>query len=130
MHKRSLILYDRSAHRPPKLVVAKSIFGLAHIVKKIPRVQHRVAKIFKYAAVKLIGSAPGDDAYHRAGIPPVLRFKVRKHIQLLNRVLGKYRSGNAKHSALVDRWQIPVPVVHVRAVEQIIIRPAAARRLR
>ena len=108
------------------MIVAKSIFRLADCVEVVSRVQHRIPKVFECAAVKLVRSAPCNDAYYRAGISPILRFEIRQNVQFLDGVLGKYRPRHAKYSALIDCRQVPVAVIHIRAVEKVVVGAAAA----
>src|ERR1700733_15866660 len=49
--EKRFVLRDRSADRSPKLVVAKRVFRLAHVIKIISRVQHSIAKILEQTAV-------------------------------------------------------------------------------
>ena len=77
--------------------------------------------------MKLVRSTSRDNADHRAGISPVLRLEICEHVQFLDRIFRKDCPGHAEHSTLVDCRQVPVAVIHIRAVEKVIVgAPAAA----
>src|SRR6266403_482160 len=123
--KERFILHDGSAKRTAELVVMKRSFWSRRHVKKVPSVKRVVAEILEPGAMKLVRSTLCHDVDHRAAVSSVLCLEVRKYAHLANSVDWQNCRRRGEHATLVDSWVITVAVVHVRAVEQIIVGPSA-----
>ena len=64
---------------PPNWLFLKGVFRLIGGVKKVPRIQNRIAEIFEGTPVKFIRSAFRDDVDYRSRISPVFGFRIRKN---------------------------------------------------
>src|SRR6266853_1399012 len=123
--EKCLVLYDRPAERASKLVVVEWRLRFTRGIEEIARIQSVVAEILEGGAVNLVGSTSRYDVDDCAAIPAVLRFKIGEHAHVAHRVDGKDRRRRGEYAALINGWIVPVAVIHVRSVEQIVIRSAA-----
>ena len=73
----------------------------------------------------IVGAALGHDVDHGAAVASVLRLEIREHVHFGNRIERQDGRGIAKHAGLVDGRIVAVAVVHVGAVQQIIVGAAA-----
>ena len=94
-------------------------------VEDVARVEHIVAQEFKHRAVNIIGARFSNQVYNRAGVAPVLGLEVRQHRRFGDGFDGQDGCGRAEDAGFVDGRQVAIAVVHVCAVEQVIIRTPA-----
>ena len=120
-----LSLMMGSAGRAAELMVCEGVLGLRVGIEKVARGQRAVAEYFDRSCRELIGAALGDDVYGGTGAAAELGLRVAGDGDLGQRVDGKNGSGGAPDARLVYRRQIAVAIVHVGAVEQIVIGAAA-----
>ena len=73
----------------------------------------------------LVGTAFGHDVDHSTAVASVLGFEVREHAQLGDGIDRQNSRRIAEHSGLVNCRIVAEAVVHVGAVEQIVVRTAA-----
>src|SRR6266436_6830597 len=119
--KERFILHKGAAKRTAELVVMKRSFWSRRHVKKVPSVKRVVAEILEPGAMKLVRSTLCHDVDHRAAVSSVLCLEVRKYAHLANSVEWQNCRRRGEHATLVDGWVVAIPVVHVRAIEQIIV---------
>src|ERR1700704_2042316 len=123
--KECFILHDGAAKRTAELVVMKRGFRSRRHVKKVPSVKRVVAEILEPGSMKLVRSTLGHNVDHSSAVSSVLCLEVRKYAHLANSVDWQNCRRRGENAALVDGRVITVAVVHVRAVEQIIVGPSA-----
>ena len=102
-----------------------AVLGLRDSVEVVARSQVAVAEILEDAAMDLVGAALGNDVDGCAGTAAELCFRAAGDGNLSQCVDGKNGGRTAPDAGLVDRRQIAVAVVHVGAVEQIVVGAAA-----
>ena len=73
----------------------------------------------------VIGAALGDNVHNGAAVASILGLVIREHTQFADGVDGENGGRIAEHSCFVDRWIVTVPVIHVGAIEQVIVRASA-----
>ena len=100
--------------------------GRTDRVEIIPRIQSVVTEIFSGRAVNFIGAAFGDNINDRAGVASIFGLEVRKNVDFGHCVDRKDGRGRAKYSRLIDGRVIAVAVIHVSAVEQVVVRASAS----
>src|SRR5207302_2370612 len=76
-------------------------------------------------SVELVSARLGHDIHDRARISPVFRFAAADHRDLSQRVDGQNGGRCAKYPSFVDGRIVAIPIVHVRAIEQVIVGAAA-----
>jgi len=118
--KEGLILDDGSAERATKLVVVERGLGAGR-VEEVARIECVVAEVFDCRSVKRVRSAFGHDVNHRSGIPAVFRLVIGENTQLADRVDRQDGGRRPENACLIDGRIVAVAVVHVRAVEQIVV---------
>jgi len=96
----------------------------SHWIEIISRVQRIVPEIVEKIAMELVLPALGHDVDHRTGVPPIFGLEVGQNFQFVHRIDRQNSRRRAEHSRFVDRGIVPVAVVHVRAVQQKVIRPS------
>ena len=119
------ILYNRAANRAAVLIIRKRVLRLIGSVEEVARAQRVIAEVLEGAAVKLVGAGLGDDVDRRAGAAAKLGLRTAGDRNLGQRIDRKDRDGTAPHAGLVDRRQVAIAVVHVGAVEQVVVGAAA-----
>ena len=75
--------------------------------------------------MELVGSGFGHDIHNGARIAPVLRFAAADDRNFGEGIDRQDRGRRAKYPSFVDSRVVAVPIVHVRAIEQVIVGAAA-----
>ena len=119
------VLPDRPAERAAELVVAERVLRGRLLVEEVAGSQGIVAEVLVDRASQVIGARPGDDVDDGAGVAAVFGLGAGEHRELGHGIDGKHGGGGAENAGLVDGRQVPIPVVHVGAVEQIVVGAAA-----
>ena len=103
----------------------KRVLGLVDGVEVVARAESAVAEVLEGATVNCVVAALGDDVDRRAGAAAELGFRAAGDGNLGQRVNGKNGGGAAPDAGLIDGRQVAVAIVHVGAVEQIVVGAAA-----
>src|SRR5204862_1446623 len=123
--EKGLVFHDGAAQGSAELVVVERSLGLAGYVEVVAGIQCAIAEVFCRAAVKGVGAALGDNVDDRAGIASVFGLEIGEHVQFGNGVDRKNGGRRAEDSSLVNCGIVAVSIIHVGAVEQIVVRAAA-----
>ncbi len=99
--------------------------GQAGRIEVVACIQRAVPEVVRCAAVNRVRTALGNDIDDCACAPAVLRCEVREHIHFGNGVDGKNRGRRPEDAGFVNRRVIAVAVIHVSAIQQVIVGPAA-----
>ena len=75
--------------------------------------------------MKVISARLGHDIHNGARVAPVFRFPAADHRNLSQCVDGQNGGRRSKYPSFVDGRVVAVPIVHVRAIEQVIVGAAA-----
>src|SRR6266404_2686117 len=123
------VFYYRPAERHSELIVAERGLRIGLWVEEVSRIKPVVAEELEQRAVEVVGSRLGDDVDDRAGVAAVFGFEVRLYGSLRDGFDWENSRGCPEHAGFVDRGQISITVIHIGAVEQIVVRaPAIAVR--
>src|ERR1700733_13033687 len=108
----------------------KGSLGLAGNIEIIAGIQSVIPEIFGCASVHRVGSALGHDIDHTTRVAPILGLEVGNHVYFGYSVEGQNRGRSSEHACLVYRGIVTEAVVHVSAVEQIVVgsAPSAVHR--
>ena len=71
-----------------------------------------------------IGAALGDDVDDGAGVATIFGLEVGEHVHFGDGVDGENGRGRAEDARLIDGWVIAVAVIHVGAIEQVVVGAA------
>src|SRR5258706_4895565 len=99
-------------------------FGLAGLIEVIASIQCAVSEVLSGGTVDCIRSTLGNDIDDRSSAAAVFRCEVREDIHFRNGVDRKNGRGRPEDSSFVNGWVIAVTVVHIGAVQQIIVGAA------
>ena len=91
--EKRLILDDRTAYGRAELIVLERRLRLVVEIEIIARIQNVVAEIIEEIAVKIVGSALGDDINHRPAISPEFRLEFESTFSSLIESIGKIAEG-------------------------------------
>src|ERR1700728_2876510 len=108
----------------------KGSLGLPGNIEIIAGIQSVIPEIFGGASVHRVGSALRHDIDHATRVAPILGLEVGNHVYFGYGVERQNRGRSSEHACLVDCWIVTETVVHVGAIEQIIVRsaPSAVHR--
>src|SRR5260370_22330663 len=122
VHKpEALVFPEWSAQGEAEVVVVKCTLRRTHGIKEVSGVERVVAKIFVNAAVDAVGPRLRNQVDGGAGAAAILGFRSVDDGNFLQRVHGKNGRRRSEYAALVDGRQIAVAIVHVGAVEEIVV---------
>ena len=99
----------------------KDILRLVGSIEEIARIQRIVAEIFVDSAVESIGSRFGNNIDSSAGVASEFCLRAIRHGNFLQGVQRQDGGWSAEHTPLINRRQIAITVVHVGAVEQVVV---------
>ena len=119
--KEGLVLFYWAAERTSELVVVERGLRLWAEIEEIARAQVRVAEVFKQRAMRCIRPRLSDNVDHCPRIAAVFGREIRDYRELRNRIDRQNGSRRAENASFVDSRVIPVPVIHICAIDKVII---------
>src|SRR5579872_2157439 len=123
--KEGLVFDDGAAERRSKLVVVEWSFRLTAEVEVVAGIECVVAEVLRCSTVKRVGAALGHDVDYGAGVTSVFRLEVGKYVDFGDGVDRQNCGRRSEHASLVDGRVVAVSIVHVGAVEKIVVGAAA-----
>ena len=123
--KEALVLVDGPAQAAPKLMIGEAVLRVGRGVEEVARTQCGVAEVFKCRPVQYVGAALGHDVDRGARAASEFGLRAAGHGNFGQRIHRKNRRRAAPDARLVDGGQVAVAVVHVRAVQQVVVAAAA-----
>src|SRR6185503_1013034 len=115
--------------RASELIVSERRLRIGIKIKDVSSVEFVVTEKLEQGTVKIVCSRLGDDVHSCAAVTTKLGFDVCLYGSFRNGLDWQNGCGSSEHAGFVDRRQVSVAVVHVRAIEQVIVcAPAIAVR--
>src|SRR5262249_15608572 len=121
--------FDWATKCTAELIVSKSRLRIGIQIKDVTSVEFVVAEKLEEGTVKIVRARLGDDIHGSAGVTTKLSFDVCLYCCFGDGFDRQNGCGSSEDAGFVDRRQVSVAVIHVGAVEQIIVcAPAIAVR--
>src|SRR5262249_11099799 len=99
--------------------------GIRLSIEEVPGIERIISHKLESRTMNLIGTRFGDYVDGGAGVAPIFRFKIRENSDLGNCFDRQDRRWSPEYPSFVDRGKVAVTIVHISAIEQVIISPAS-----
>jgi len=102
----------------PNWLLWENVLRLVFGIEEIASIKPIIAKIFIQRAVDTVGARFSNDIDSATGAAAILGFGAVDNRQLLDCIHRQDCRGRAEHAALINSWEISIPIVHVCTVDR------------